>query len=40
MNANIKTANRIPRTLSTAMLLMCVCAFPAPLPTNRSDLKE
>lgn len=27
MNANIKTANRIPRTLSTAMLLMCVCAF-------------
>jgi UrcA family protein len=27
MNANVKTANRIPRTLSTAMLLMCVCAF-------------
>ena len=27
MNANIKTANRIPRTLSTAMLLMCVCTF-------------
>ena len=27
MNANIKTANRIPRTLSTAALLMCVCAF-------------
>ena len=27
MNANTKTANRIPRTLSTAMLLMCMCAF-------------
>lgn len=27
MNANVKTANRIPRTLSTAMLLMCVCTF-------------
>ena len=41
MNANIKTANRIPRISRPQCCSLCACAlFPAPLPTNPSDLKE